>query len=166
MMSDESKYMAKWVRPTVDTKFHIDSGWWKQQGRDFRVHLLSHLCDECQNRYRDYQQADLIDWIDGSTGEITQVDGLWHSLRTCCSHKPDYIGAYTPLATAIMRTFLANGNTPLSPAELGSQLGRPAEMILRIIGGFQSSSGIRPVPPAEKRGARLGPPSLEEPGGL
>lgn len=137
--------MAKWARPTVDTKFHIDFDWWEEKGRNFRVHLLSHLCDECQERYKDYQEAELIDWIDANTAEVTRVDGLWHSLRTCCSRKPDYVGEYTPLATAIFRTFLANGNEPLSPVELQSQLGRPADLILRTIGGFRVYNGIKPL---------------------
>ena len=55
--------MAKWVKPTVDTQYQIDFDWWQERGRNFRVHLLSHLCDECQERYSDYRDAELIDWI-------------------------------------------------------------------------------------------------------
>jgi hypothetical protein len=137
--------MAKWVRPTVDTRYQIDFDWWEERGRNFRVQLLSHLCEECQDRYSDYRDAKLIDWIDEKTAEVTQVDGLWHSLRVCCSTKPDYINELTPLATAIFRTFLANGNRPLSPSELALELNRPAETILRTIGGFRVYNGIKPV---------------------
>lgn len=137
--------MAKWVKPTIDTQYQIDFDWWEEKGRNFRVHLLSHLCDECQGRYSDYRDAQLIDWIDDKTGEVTQVDGLWHSLRVCCSTKPDYINELTPLATAIFRTFLANGNKPLSPNDLAAELNRPAETILRTIGGFRVYNGIKPV---------------------
>lgn len=137
--------MVKWVKPTVDTKFHIDFDWWEETGRNFRVHLQSHLCDNCQERFARYEDAGLIDWIDARTAEVTQVDGLWHSLRVCCSARPDYINEYTPLATAIFRTFLANGNEPLSPTELQSRLARPAETILRTIGGLRIYNGIKPV---------------------
>jgi hypothetical protein len=137
--------MKRWVKPTADTKFHIDSDWWEEEGRDFRVHLLSHLCSECQERYQNYQEAELVDWIDPDTGEVSQVDGLWHSLRVCCSLKPDYVDEHTPLTTAIFRTFLANGNEPLTPLELQSRLRRPAETILRTIGGFRVYNGIKPV---------------------
>ena len=137
---------SRWVKPTVDTKFHIDREWWNEKGRNFRVHLLNHLCAECQARYKNYQEADVIDWIDADTGEVSQVDGLWHSLRVCCSRKPDYVDDLTPLTTAIFRTFLANGNSPLSPAELAKQLNRPAGTILRTIGGFNVYNGIKPVP--------------------
>jgi hypothetical protein len=137
--------MAKWIRPTIDSKFHIDFDWWEQEGRNFRVHLLSHLCPECQERYRTYREAELVDWIDAETAEVTQVDGLWHSLRTCCSLKPDYANERTPLTTAVFRTFLANGNVPLTPIELQERLFRPAETILRTISGVRVYNGIKPV---------------------
>ena len=136
--------MAKWTKPTVETKFYIDPDWWEKEGRNFRVHLLSHLCRECQGRYKNYQEAELVDWVDANTAEVTQVDGLWHSLRACCSLKPDYIDELTPLTTAIFRTFLANGNEPLSALELSEELQRPAETILRTIGGFRVYNGIKP----------------------
>ena len=35
---------ARWSRPTVDTKFHIDLKWWEEQeGRDRRVHIREAL---------------------------------------------------------------------------------------------------------------------------
>jgi hypothetical protein len=136
--------MLSRLKPTVDTKFHIDFDWWAQSGRNFRVYLLSHLCSDCRIRFKDYREADLIDWVDAVTAEVTQVDGLWHSLRTCCSLKSDYINELTPLTTAVFRTFLANGNEPLSPKDLGESLHRPADTILRTIGGAQIYDGIRP----------------------
>lgn len=137
--------MTNWVRPTLSTKFHIDAEWWEEQGRNFRIHLLSHLCADCQGRYKNYHEAELIDWIDDESGEVSQVDGLWHSLRVCCSLKPDYVNELTPLTTAVFRTFLANGNEPLTPRELEEKVGRPADTILRTIGGFHVYHGIKPV---------------------
>ncbi len=137
--------MAKWVKPGVTTSFHIDFDWWDEQERNFRVYLLSHLCSDCQETFQDYGEADLVDWVDADTGEVMQVDGLWHSLRTCCSLKPDYINEHTPLATAIFRTFLANGNRPLTPQELGERLHRAPGTILRLIGGLRVYDGIKPV---------------------
>jgi hypothetical protein len=137
--------MSNWVRPTLNTKFHIDAEWWEEQGRNFRIHLLSHLCPDCQARYKNYHEAELVDWIDDETGEVSQVDGLWHSLRVCCSLKPDYVNQLTPLTTAVFRTFLANGNEPLTARELQELVGRPASTILRTIGGLQVYHGIKPV---------------------
>jgi hypothetical protein len=146
--------MSKWVKPSVDTEFHIDADWWEEKDRNFRVYLLSHLCPECQERYKNYQEAELIDWIDADTGEVSQVDGLWHSLRVCCSLKPDYINDHTPVTTAVFRTFLANGNEPLTSVELGERLNRPPATILRTIGGFQIYNGIKPV---TRKGRRRSP---------
>jgi hypothetical protein len=113
--------------------------------------LLSHLCAECQERFRDYQEAELIDWVDENTAEVTQVDGLWHSLRTCCSLKPEFIDQHTPLTTAVFRMFLANGNAPLSSIDLQECLHRSADTILRVIGGFHVHHGIKPVKDAAER---------------
>lgn len=151
--------MNTWVKPTVDTKFHIDAEWWEEKGHNFRVHLLSHLCRECQERYKNYEEAELIDWIDADTGEVSQVDGLWHSLRVCCSKKPEYVNELTPMTTAIFRTFLANGNDPLTPTELAERLGRPADSILRTIGGLRVYNGIKPV---KKKGRRRAPKATAE----
>jgi hypothetical protein len=136
--------MPGWTKPTVDTKFHIDFDWWEQTGMNFRVQLLSHLCPDCRARLHDYRQADLIDWVDAETGEVTRVDGLWHSLRTCCSLKADYLGEQTPIMAALTRVFLANGNEPLSPRELGERLHRSPEAILRTLTGLQMQTGIKP----------------------
>jgi hypothetical protein len=147
--------MAKWVKPEPDTKFHIDSGWWEEKGRNFRVHLLSHLCSDCQKRYKNYDEAELIDWVDADTAEVTRVDGLWHSLRTCCSLKPDYVSETTPLATAIFRVFLANGNEPLSSQDLAAVVHRSAETILRTIGGLRVYHGIKPYVAKNGRSRRV-----------
>jgi len=137
--------MPSWTKPTVDTKFHIDLGWWTEKGRNFRVYLLSHLCPDCRIQFQNYREAEGIDWVDENTAEVTQVDGLWHSLRACCSLKPEYINDQTPLTTAVFRTFLANGNEPLSAAQLAHLLRRPAETLLRTIGGLNVYDGIKPV---------------------
>jgi hypothetical protein len=137
--------MVNWLKPTVDTKYHIDFDWWEEQGRNFRVQLLSQLCTECQSHYKDHREADMVDWIDAETAEVTQVDGLWHSLRMCCSLKPDYIDDRTPLTTAVFKIFLANGNQPLAASDLAAQLHKPAGTILRTLGGFQVYNGIRPL---------------------
>ena len=83
--------MGKWIKPDINTKFHIDLEWWHKQGRDFRVHLQSHLCPKCQTIYTNHLEAEEIDWIDPETAEVTKVDGLWQCLRTHCSALPDYI---------------------------------------------------------------------------
>ena len=138
--------MARWIRPTIDTKFHIDFDWWEQKGENVRIFLWNHLCPDCQKVYESHQGTEEIDWIDADTAEVTRVDALWHCLQTCCSQKPDYISERTPTIDAIFRVFLANGNTPLSPLELyGAINKRSPNTILRMLTHGNTHRGIRPV---------------------
>ena len=138
--------MAKWMKPTVDTKFHLDFEWWDRRNLDFRLELRSQLCEACRSQYPDHKNTQLIDWVDPDTARVERVDPLWQSLEICCRDQADYISEYTPLTTAVFRTFLANGNTPLSPKELHEQLGRRTpRLILSTIGGRRVYHGIRPV---------------------
>ncbi|MFN2133354.1 MAG: hypothetical protein ACK2VD_22715 [Anaerolineae bacterium] len=143
--------MARWTRPTLNTEFHIDFDWWEQDNRDLRVHLYQHLCSECRDVYTSHLGSETVDWIDPETAEVKAVDGLWHALRTHCSIRPDYITDATPLTDAVFRTFLANGNEPLTSVELGAALNRQPSVILRVLGTGRVYDGIRPVPPGGER---------------
>ncbi len=144
--------MAVWVKPTLDTKLHIDFDWWKEKGSNFRVVLQSRLCDSCREQFSSIGNVGEIDWIDPDTAEITQVDGLWHSLRTCCSQKPDYITEKTPLTEAAFRIFLANDNTPLTPVELHQLIARKSpETILSALAGRRIYMGIKPLVPRKSK---------------
>ncbi len=137
----------KWQRPTVDTRFHIDMDWWAESGLDIHVYMKDLLCEECRAQLpADIHNMDQVDWVDEETAEVLRVDGLWHSLRTCCSTKPDYIVPSTPIIDAVFLTFLANGNRPLSVRELYERLDRrPPQTLLRILTGSRVYMGIRPV---------------------
>lgn len=148
--------MAKWIKPDLNTKFHIDFDWWKSSGRDFRVFLWGNLCPECQRSFSASSESQEIDWIAPDTAEVKKVDGLWQSLRTHCSQRRDYITEDTPLITAIFRIFLANDNAPLSARELQQQIGKKTpDLILQTIGGYKVYNGIRPITPkpGKKKGA-------------
>lgn len=137
----------RWQRPTIDTKFHIDMGWWQENKRDIRVYLKDMLCDLCKEEYASAKHGvEEIDWVDEQTGEVTRVDWLWHSLRTCCSTRSDYITPNTPIIDAVFRTFLANGNEPLSAQEIYERIDRrPPETLVRILTAGPVYMGIRPV---------------------
>jgi hypothetical protein len=138
--------MARWIKPNLETKFHIDFDWWERKGRDLRIYLQSHLCSDCKVIYTNHRGSEEVDWIDPDTAEVARVDALWQSLRTHCSQRPDFIDENTPLTDAVFRVFLANGNTPLSAIELHEILGRhTAGTILRTLGGRKIYKGIRPV---------------------
>jgi hypothetical protein len=137
--------MTRYVKPTLDTKFHIDFDWWQQQRRNLRIHLTSLLCPECQTKYADSPPEE-FDWVSLDTGEIKRVDILWDVIRTHCSQQPDYLTDHMPLTTAVFRVFLANDNTPLTPNGLHQILRRKSpSLILRTIGRHQVYMGIRPV---------------------
>lgn len=139
--------MAKYVKPTVDTKFHIDFGWWQKKGPALKVDLEAHLCPEARSEYVGLAETEqTFDWIDSETGEVFQIDLLWHLIRTHCSQQPDFINDHMPLTTAIFCTFIANNNTPLTPVEIYHQLQKKTpEVILKTIGGHVVYKGIRPV---------------------
>lgn len=133
------------VKPTLDTPFHIDYDWWDKSGRDFGIELRSHLCPEHREVYEDHFDTEVIDWVDEQTGEVTQVDGLQHIIREHCSLQSGYLGGDVSLIDAVLRTFLANGNQPLTPQELADVTGHLAERILRTLSGQRIYKGLRPV---------------------
>ena len=142
--------MARWNKPTLNTKFHIDFEWWDKQERDLRVYLHQHLCKSCREMYTSHLGSETVDWIDADTAEVHPVDGLWHALRTHCRFQPDYVSDATPLTVSVFRVFLANGNKPLTPLELGAETERSPEMILRVIGRGRVHNGVRPLSPGEE----------------
>jgi hypothetical protein len=108
--------------------------------------MYDRLCPECRTLYSSYAEIEDVDWVDDATAEVTRVDALSHTLRTCCSTKPDYITEDMPFVEAVFRVFLANGNTPLSALELHQLLGRrPAKTILRMLTRARIYNGIKPV---------------------
>lgn len=137
--------LARFIKPTVDTSFHIDFDWWKNQGLDLSVQLLSHLSPELREVYAGQQMGDKIDLIDAETGVVQQVAGLQYVIATQCSKDPDYIVNAPTLIEAIFRVFLSNGNQPLSPRLLAPLVGQRAEQILRMVSGKTVRKGIRPI---------------------
>lgn len=132
------------VRPTVDTLFHIDFGWWEKAERDWEVYLRSHLCEEHRASYAELETSSMVDSVDPVTAEVTRVPGIQHIVISHCSRLPDYITPQTTLVQAVFRVFLANGNTPQSCAQLGERLGRPAQTILKTLSSPRVYKGIRP----------------------
>lgn len=132
------------VKPTLDTKFHIDYEWWNREDRELRVYLLSHLDNEQREFFMSYRDAEEVDWIDPVTAEVHKVDALQRALQEA-ARAPDFITARMSLVDAVFRVFLANNNTPLTPVELGESIGRPPMTILRTLTGTNVYKGIRPV---------------------
>ncbi len=142
-MNSSTSVASKRIKPTLDTKFHIDYDWWKREGRDLRVYLLSHLSAEQRERFTEHRDTEEVDWVDPVTAEVRKVDALQRALREA-SQRPDFITAHTSLVDAVFRVFLANDNTPLTPVELSERIGRPPMTILRTLAGKTVYKGIRP----------------------
>lgn len=142
-MNSSTGIASKRIKPTLDTKFHIDYSWWEREGRDLRVYLLSHLPPEQRGFFAEHRDTEEVDWIDPVTAEVRKVDALQRALREA-SKQPDFITPHLSLVDAVFRVFLANGNTPLTPVELSELIGRPPMTILRTLSGATVYKGIRP----------------------
>lgn len=143
------------LKPTVNTPFHVDFDWWKQNERDWHVFLRSLLCAEHQEVFSNMEEGEMIDWIDPETAEVKPVDGLQHALMSHCALQPEFVGERTALVEAVFRAFLVNGNIPMSANDLGKKLGRPADTILKTIAGPRVYRGLRPyeaVSPVSENG--------------
>jgi hypothetical protein len=133
------------VRPTLDTPFHVDYQWWDRRNLNLSAELRAHLCDTHREVFTDEVDTDeRIDWVNQRTGEVTQVHGLQHILRVHCSKEPGYIDSGLSLVDAVLRVFLANGNSPMSAKELASVIGRRPEKILQTLSGKRVYKGLRP----------------------
>ena len=133
------------LKPNSRTPFHIDFDWWKQNERDWHVFLRSLLCAEHQEAFSNIEEGGMIDWIDPNTAEVKPVDGVQHALMSHCAQLPEFVGERTAVVEAVFRTFMANGNMPMSADDLGKKLGRPAETILKTIAGPRVYRGLRPM---------------------
>ncbi|HNJ12333.1 MAG TPA: hypothetical protein PLN43_02065, partial [Anaerolineales bacterium] len=132
------------LKPNAKTPFHIDFEWWKKNERDWHVFLRSLLCPEHQEAFAEMDEGGMIDWIDPQTAEVRQVAGVQHALMSHCALLPEFSDARTAMVEAVFRTFLVNGNTPMSAEELSQKLGRPADTILKTIAGPRVYRGLRP----------------------
>ncbi len=138
------KKAFSFVKPTLDTPFHIDFEWWQQNDRDWRVYLYSLLCEEHKEAFSEWNNEIMLDWIDPQTAEVQPVDGLQHALMTHCALAPTFLGERTALVESVFRLFLINGNKAMTSRELAEQLGRPAMTILKTLTGMRVYRGLRP----------------------
>jgi len=147
MSAVEARNYGVLVRPTVDTPFQIDYAWWERADRELEIYLRSHLCPEHQLAYASVSEDTLVDHIDPQTAEVTRVPAIQNILITHCAQQPGYLTPQMSLVNAVFRMFLATGNAPMTPNELGEKLGRPAVVILRTFSGPRVYRGIRPRRP-------------------
>lgn len=143
-MTTPTEKPSSFVKPTLDTKFHIDYSWWKRSEEDLRAYLLSHLLPDQRERLSETDEQRIVDYIDPETAEVFKLDELGLAIQIA-AEDPYFINPQTSLVDSVFRVFLANGNLPMTPRELETRTGRPALTILRTLGGMRIYNGIRPV---------------------
>ncbi len=133
-------------RLDINTKFRIDLDYWKNQGRDFHEQLYDELCADCKRLYTLEDRRE-VDRIDQATGEVTRWDAVWECLMDECGHQPGFVGPKMPLTRAIVRALLANGNMPMSAAELHKRIGKgtPQIILKELLGPEMENDGIMPL---------------------
>ena len=133
------------VKPTLRTPYHVDFEWWQKNENDWHVHLTGLLCPEHRELYTGIKAGDLVDFVDPETAEVRPMDGLQHIILTHCARQDEFVTGQTALVEAVFRTFLANGNSPLTAEDLAEKLSRPANTILVTLSGARVYKGIRPM---------------------
>ncbi len=134
---------AQLKRPTLDTKFHIDFGWWEQSDLDLKTYLFSRL--EIGDESALEQGVEYVDLVDPETGEVRQVDSFQYAMQTYFSQLPDDFVRHSSLVDAVFYLLLANANKPMSAMEISSRVDRDPEIVLKTISGPRIYQGIRPI---------------------
>jgi len=121
----------------------IDFEWWEQSNLDLKAYLLSRfsLGDETALE-AEFDQVDLVDPL---TGEVHQVDGFQYLIRAYFHRLPEDFITHASLVDATFCVLLANANQPMSAREIAERIDRPADVIVRTLGGAKIYQGIRPI---------------------
>lgn len=139
------------LSPTRYTCFHIDFDWWERHGREYRVYLRSHLCDEHQSDFGSEDDAydRMLDWVNLHTAQVSRIDHIEYTLRSHCARQPEFLTKTTSMVDAVFRVFIANGNQPLTVSELATRIGREggARTVLLTLAGRRVYNGLRPLHP-------------------
>jgi methyltransferase-like protein len=134
---------AQLKRPTLDTKFHIDFGWWDQSDLDLKTYLFSRL--EIGDDSSIELGVENVDLVDPDTAEVRQVDSFQFAMQTYFSQLPDDFVKHSSLVDAVFYVLLANANKPMSAQELAERVQRDPDTVLKTISGTRIYQGIRPI---------------------
>ena len=122
-------------------RWFIDLDWYQQNQRSISALARDYLCPKCRKQ------------LSAEGKEITEAE-LLTTIKDCCSHTPEFITDQLPILESVFRLFLANGNQPLTLAELGEQLSerrsgdtyRTSEEILPRLLKNEQYYGLRQFP--------------------
>ena len=133
------------IKPDLNTKFRVDLDWWKSHDQNWRHALVTFMCPTHQALFAQSIDVQEMDLVNPETGEVTRGDGIIQTLVEHCAKQEGFITANAPLVDSVFKVFIVNHNQPLNAIELSERIGRPADTILRTIGGSRVYKGIRPV---------------------
>lgn len=92
-----------------EARWAIDLDWLESTNRSFFVLARDTLCPKCRKKLK----------VDTSAPKPAE---LLKAIQNCCGKSSDYVSGSLPFQESIFRTFLANGNKPLTLEELGERL--------------------------------------------
>ena len=122
-------------------RWFIDLDWYQQNNRSISALAEGYLCPKCRKQF-------------SAEGKEVSTAELLTTIEDCCSKDPGFIIGQLPILESIFRSFLANGNQPLTLEELGEQLSeqrggdtyRTLEEILSRLLKSDRYYGLRPAP--------------------
>lgn len=132
------------IKPTLDTRYHIDYEWWERSGKDLVQALIAQLPQFLRDNLSQRPGETILDYVDPVTAEVTPENELTLAVRMA-AEDPEFVTPQTSITDAIFRIFVANGNQPLSVNELGERLARPPQTILKMLNGREIYYGLRPA---------------------
>ena len=130
-------------RVTPDTKFYIDYGWWEEGHLDLRTYLLTRL--SLGGDAGSEIPAERVDLVDSKTGEVRQVDAFQYLVRTYFNRHGNELATQGSFVDAVFSVLLANGNEPMTAADIGERVRKPADLVIKTFGGATIYHGIRPL---------------------
>ena len=130
-------------KPTAETRFHIDYGWWEESNLDLKTYLFTRLSIGDETGID--PEMDEVDLVDPRTGEVRRVDGFQYMVQVYFSQLPGDFVVNTSLVDAVFCVLLANGNQPMSAREIAERVQRTPNVILRTFSGTRTYQGIRPI---------------------
>lgn len=129
-------------RVTPDTRFYIDYSWWDEGHLDLRTYLLSRVSLGSESTEL---PAERIDLVDSKTGEVRQVDAFQYLVRTHFNRHGNDLALQGSVVDSVFSVLLANGNEPMTAAEIAERIRRPTDLVVKTFGGSQIYHGIRPL---------------------
>ena len=123
----------------VQPRYFIDLSWYGEQERTFVTLAASRLCPASHGKET-----------------LKSETALLNTIKECCSKRERFVTPNMPLLEIIFRTFLANGNRPLSLEQLQAKLQQwmsdsssPRDLSLRRLQRIINNDnyyGLRPAP--------------------